>query len=72
MVPGGVRRRVCGEVDDVKMQSAGIRGTELMWITGSMVLLYFANLEARVKEMAKGSLTTWFHSVEPWSADISY
>ncbi|KAL4283668.1 hypothetical protein GQ457_16G016100 [Hibiscus cannabinus] len=95
-MPGGVRRRVCGEVDDVKiqvlqtcavgwcrqplsitrladeMQSAGLRGIELMWITGSMVLFYFKNMEAREKEMEKGSLKTWFHSVEPWSANIAY
>ncbi|KAK8690875.1 hypothetical protein V6N13_074401 [Hibiscus sabdariffa] len=41
------------------MQSEGLRGIELLWITGSMVLLYFANLEARETEMAKGSLTKW-------------
>ncbi|KAL4284228.1 hypothetical protein GQ457_16G017560 [Hibiscus cannabinus] len=96
-VLGGFRRRrVYGEVDDVKMQvlrtcavrwcrqplsitrlademqSDGLRGIELMWITGSMVLLYFANIEAQEKEMAKGSPTKWFHSVDPWSADIAY
>ncbi|KAK8681583.1 hypothetical protein V6N13_053985 [Hibiscus sabdariffa] len=48
-----------------EMQNAGLRGMELMWITGKMVLLCFSSAEARGAMLEKGDLLQWFSSVVP-------
>ncbi|KAK8976499.1 hypothetical protein V6N11_047349 [Hibiscus sabdariffa] len=58
------RRRVQGE-----MQNAGLRGMELMWITGKMVLLCFSSAEARGVMLENDDLLQWFSSVVPWSPE---
>ncbi|KAK8586299.1 hypothetical protein V6N13_082111 [Hibiscus sabdariffa] len=61
------RRRVQGE-----MQNAGLRGMELMWITGKMVLLCFSSAEARGVMLENDDLLQWFSSVVPWSPEVGY
>ncbi|KAK8491834.1 hypothetical protein V6N12_041500 [Hibiscus sabdariffa] len=52
------------------MYVVGLDDFEIMWVTGSMVLLSFPDVQSRRSMLSKEVLSTWFGGLEEWSASM--